>query len=63
MKKIISGQRLAILQIKLAVIHTIQRYAISVNANANAPHALSLDALLTPISDVYLEYRRINSCK
>lgn len=38
-------------------MHTIQRFTISVNAKTNAPRALALDALLTPISDINLEYR------
>lgn len=58
--RLLSGQRLAILQIKVAVIQTMLRFLISVNGKTNAPHALSLDALLTPISDIYLEYRSID---
>lgn len=51
------GRKFAVFQIKLAIVHLIQSYSISVNTKTIEPMVASpYDSLLAPISDVYLEF-------
>lgn len=54
-----SGQKFAILQIKLAIVEVIRHYFVTVNSKTIEPiKASSLDSLLTPISEIYLDFQR-----
>lgn len=53
-----SGQKFAIIQIKLALIEIIRSYALTVKTPKNVT-ATALDALLTPISEIYLDFHRL----
>lgn len=49
-------------QIKIGLIEIIRHFSISVNAKMCEPvHASSLDSLLTPISDIYLDFQRFRT--
>lgn len=49
------------LQIKLALDEIVRHYSITVNSKTIEPViASSLDSLLTPITDIYLDFKRID---
>lgn len=55
-----SGQKFAMFQIKLALVEIVRRYSITVNSMTTEPIiASSLDSLLTPITDIYLDFQRV----
>lgn len=55
------GQKFAVFQIKLALVKIIRYYSITVNSKTCEPVIASpFDSLLTPISDIYLEFQRID---
>lgn len=56
-----SGQKFANYQIKLALVEIVRHYMITVNSKTTEPLiATSLDSLLTPITDIYLDFQRID---
>lgn len=56
-----SGQKFATYQIKFGLIETVRHYSLSVNNEMTTTiTAASLDSLLTPINDIYLNLYRLN---
>lgn len=56
-----TGQKFAVFQIKLALVELVRQYSITVNSKTTEPIIASpLDSLLTPISEIYLDFARIN---
>lgn len=54
------GHKLGALQIKVGLVNIVRHYAITVNPKTVEPIVASaLDSLLTPISDIYLNFQRV----
>lgn len=48
------------LQLKVGLVNILRHYTITVNPKTVEPITASqLDSLLTPISDIYLDFQRI----
>lgn len=55
-----AGQKFALYQIKLGIVNIIRHYSIKVNNKTVQPIIASpLDSLLTPISDIYLDFHQL----
>ncbi|XP_055298123.1 probable cytochrome P450 28a5 isoform X2 [Sitodiplosis mosellana] len=60
-QRICIGQKFAGFQIKLALVEIVRRYSITVNSKTTEPIIASpLDSLLTPISEIYLDFESID---
>ncbi|XP_031636398.1 probable cytochrome P450 28a5 [Contarinia nasturtii] len=59
--RICLGQKFAVFQIKLALVEIFRNYSVGVNSKTIEPiTACALDSLLTPISEIYLDFQRID---